>query len=176
MVKPRIRRPLVSASVRGAREQSLSTAERQLLPQLLALLRSGALASLLESSGSPADGLVPSQPSPVAAPQVHVESNKSKPKHNRMENYIPGGWTPVKFSKFSIVDGKHKLLPNGWSVPIQNSVAEMSSTAPGVCLASTAEGKKLVNDLKGEFPLAILVPANITGSGEEVHVLVEDPS
>ena len=52
----------------------------------------------------------------------------------------------------------------------------MSSTSPGVCLTSTAEGKQLVKDLKSEFAFAILVPSNITGSGEEVHVLVEDPS
>ena len=45
-----------------------------------------------------------------------------------------------------------------------------------VCLVSTAEGKKLVNELKGDHALAILVPMNVTGAGEEVHVLVEDPS
>ena len=51
----------------------------------------------------------------------------------------------------------------------------MSYTAPGVCLVSTANGKKLVNELKGDGPLAMLVPTNISGTGEEVHVLVEDP-
>ena len=52
----------------------------------------------------------------------------------------------------------------------------MSSSQPGVCLVSTVEGKKLVNELKGDHALAILVPMNVTGAGEEVHVLVEDPS
>ena len=52
----------------------------------------------------------------------------------------------------------------------------MSSSQPGACLVSTAEGKKLVNELKGDHALAILVPLNVTGAGEEVHVLVEDPS
>ena len=47
---------------------------------------------------------------------------------------------------------------------------------PGICLATTAEARKLVNELNGEHPLAILVPANITGTGEEIHVLVEDPT
>ena len=105
-----------------------------------------------------------------------MESKKSKPKHICPENSIQGGWTPVKPSKSSNVDGKDKSLANGWSVPIINSVAEMSSTSPGICLTSTAEGKQLVKDLKSELALAILVPSNITGSGEEVHVLVEDPS
>ena len=36
--------------------------------------------------------------------------------------------------------------------------------------------RKLVKELKGEHALAILAPSNITGSAEEVHVLVEDPS
>ena len=33
-----------------------------------------------------------------------------------------------------------------------------------------------MKELKGDQPRAILVAANITGTGEEVHVLVEDPS
>ena len=86
------------------------------------------------------------------------------------------GWTPVKPTKVTATDSKDKLLPNGWSVPIKSAIAEMRSTEPGICLASTAEARKLVNELKGEHPLAILAPANITCIGEEVHVLVEDPT
>ena len=71
---------------------------------------------------------------------------------------------------------KTSYSPNTWSEPIITWVSEMRSTTPGVCLVSTADGKKLVNELKGEGPLAILVPTNISGTGEEVHVLVEDPS
>ena len=51
----------------------------------------------------------------------------------------------------------------------------MSSTAPGICLASTAKGKKLVNELKGEHPLAILVPTNITNRrNSSCDVLLDD--
>ena len=46
----------------------------------------------------------------------------------------------------------------------------------GICLVSTAEAKKIAKELKGDHALAVLSPSNITGVGEEVHVLVEDPS
>ena len=45
-----------------------------------------------------------------------------------------------------------------------------------VYFASTSEAKKIVTKLEGEQPLAILVPSNIDGNGEEIHVLVEDPA
>ena len=82
----------------------------------------------------------------------------------------------MKNAKVTASDSKDKLLPNGWSVPIKASITEINSMEPGKCLATTAEARKLVNELKGEHPLAILMPANITGTGEEVHVLVEDPT
>ena len=43
-------------------------------------------------------------------------------------------------------------------------------------MTSTAERNKFAEKLKGDLLLAILVTANITGTGEEVYVLVEDPS
>ena len=47
MVKSRIRRPASSRGIRSASDTGLSKDERELLPQLLQLLRSGALSSLL---------------------------------------------------------------------------------------------------------------------------------
>ena len=41
---------------------------------------------------------------------------------------------------------------------------------------SIAEARKLVKELKCEHPLAISAPSNITNTGDEVHVLVEDPT
>ena len=70
------------------------------------------------------------------------------------------------------VDANDKLLSNGWLVQIRNFAAELSLSAPGICLASTAEGKKFTK-MKGDQPLVLIVYANIIGTGKEVHVLVE---
>ena len=43
-------------------------------------------------------------------------------------------------------------------------------------MVSTSAARKVVKELKGEHALAIVVPSDATGSGEEVHMLVEDPS
>ena len=53
---------------------------------------------------------------------------------------------------------------------------ELSVSEHRICFASSSEAKNVVNELKGEQPLAILVPSNIDGQGEETHVLVEDPA
>ena len=53
---------------------------------------------------------------------------------------------------------------------------EMSSTLFSVCLVTTAHGQKLLNELKCDVPLAILVAILIYGTGEQVHVFVEDLS
>ena len=51
---------------------------------------------------------------------------------------------------------------------------ELAISEPRISSASTSEANKIVNELKGEQPLSILVPSNIDGKGEEIHVLVED--
>ena len=43
-------------------------------------------------------------------------------------------------------------------------------------MALVSEVKKVIAGLKGLHALAILVPTNINGAGEDFHVLVEDPS
>ena len=108
MVKPRIRRPLVSASARGARDQSLSNAEWQLLPQLLALLRSGALSSLLQSSGVSAVSLVP--PNPTVAQKVEKEQKNSSIRDKHVESTTASGWKPVKSVKSTVSEARDKLL------------------------------------------------------------------
>ena len=167
MVKPRIRRPMCSATNRFNSDSNLSQDERQLLPQLLKLLRSGALTSLLTAAD------IPTPAAPAQPAQTGQKPAKSKVVQERPEHCTRGGgWTPVKIPKVPGTILKDKLLPNGWSVPIIASVSEMSSTGPGICLVSTTDGKKLVNELKSDCPLAILVPTNISGTGEEVHVLI----
>ena len=63
------------------------------------------------------------------------------------------------------VHSKEKLLDNGWSVPIKQSVSELSASEPGVCLATTSEARKAVKELKGDKALAVLSPSNIDGQG-----------
>ena len=161
----------LSSRLSGGGNGSFSVEERKLLPQLLELLRSGALASLL-----PAGSQV-TQPIP--------QQSEKQPKHRSsatpaQETSAPAtreaGWSPVKVSKMPSAELKDKLVANGWSVPIKQSPSDMRSSEPGICLVSTSDGRKLVKELKGDHPLAILVPTNITNTGEEVHVLVEDPT
>ena len=99
MVHPRIRRPLFSASARGSREQSLSKEERQLLPQLLELLRSGALSSLLQSSGVTAVDTVSSQQPQVSPPKVQTQK-PTKPSRGQgppfpLNQPQEASWKPV---------------------------------------------------------------------------------
>ena len=82
----------------------------------------------------------------------------------------------MKVSKNIGAETRDKLLPNGWSVPVKQSILEMKSSEPGICLVSTADAKNIAKELKGDHALAVLSPSNITGVGEEVNVLVEDPS
>ena len=154
------------------RRRWVSTEERKLIPQLLEIFRSGALSSLL----------------PIAPTCDSSSTNPNGSKYQTNINYTKahlekpadaaraGGWTAVKHAKVVTSESKDKLLPNGWSVPTKHSVSEMCSSEPRICLVSTAEARKRLKELKGEHPLAIVAPSNITNTGDEVHVLVEDPT
>ena len=100
--------------------------------------------------------------------QKGVRTPQSKPPHAE--------WKLIHRASDASVHSKEKLLDNGWSVPIKQSVSELSASEPGVCLATTSEARKAVKDLKSDKALAVLSPSNIDGQGSEVHVLVEDPA
>ena len=85
------------------------------------------------------------------------------------------GWVPVKRPNVQVVDTKDKLVPGGWSVAVKFCVSELIISEPGVCLASVSEAKKVLSELKGSHPLAILVPTNVNGTGREINALVDDP-
>ena len=170
MVPSRSRR---AAPLSGRRSSvggsSFSSEERKLIPQLLELLRSGALSALIPSA-SPVSSM------PAVTQNVPNQGKNGSIREKTVEPTTASGWKPVKSAKSSGSEIRDKLLQNGWSVPIKSSVTEMSSSTPGICLVSNVEARKIVKELKGEHALAILSPSNITGSAEEVHVLVEDPS
>ena len=177
MVKRRTVRS-VAPLARRSGDIEFTQEERQLIPQLLQLLRSGALASVLSSTVAMPESKSGPQPvvtQSVVKPVKPLNQNQTKP---TVVSTPPvsqvGGWNSVKPSRVTASISKEKLTESGWSVPVRHSVTELSASQPGVCLASTAEAKRIVNELKGEHPLAILVPQDIGGKSEEVHVLVED--
>ena len=86
------------------------------------------------------------------------------------------GWKPVKAISYRTTPTKDNLLSDGWSVPIKSCEADLKIGEPGLCLASISKAKKAIAELKGTHPLPILASTNINGTGEELHVLVEDPS
>ncbi len=158
---------MVPRARRGAAAE-LSEEERQALPQLLELWHSGALSTLLEKVPKP-EAAQPAQKPTKSTPQLSSKQRASSKQNNG------GVWESVK-PKSEKVTGKDKLVENGWSVPIKSGLSELSSSAPGVCLVSSAEARKAVKELKSEHALAILSPTNADKKGEEVHVLVEDPT
>ena len=82
----------------------------------------------------------------------------------------------MKSSNTKTTQSKDKLLGPDWSVPVFSSISELKVGEPGVCMASVSETKKAIAELKGEKALAVVCPANIDSKGEELHVLIEDPS
>ena len=55
------------------------------------------------------------------------------------------------------------------------AAAAASAAAPAelrISLAATADGKKLVGDLKNDCPLAILFPTDISGIYKKIRVLI----
>ena len=134
----------------------LFSEERKLIPQLLELLRSEALSALI-----PTVSPVPSNP--AAAQNVQKQQKNTSIRDKNVDSTTASGWKPVKSVKSAFSETRDKLLPNGWSVPIKNTITEMSSSAPGICLVSNTEARKIVKELKGEHALAILAPSNITG-------------
>ena len=151
-----------------------------MFPKLLELFRSGALSSLL--AGSLSAPTVPHvEVLPVSPPgTVSSESNrKAKPKPKKTIPIVSPadvGWVPVKRPNARVVDTKDKLVPGGWSVAVKSCVSELIISEPGVCLASVSDAKTVMSELKGSHPLAILVPTNVNGAGQEIHALVEDPT
>ena len=66
-----------------------------------------------------------------------------------------------------------KLLPLGWSAAVKTSASELQVGVPAVCLASTAEAKQAMKELKSSGSLAVLAPNSVNGEGERVSVHVE---
>ena len=129
MVKPRSRR-VAGSSVRSS-ITGFSAEERQAIPQLLELIRSGALASLLPPVASPiriSDAL----PAPLEASVSSVTRRKSSAKPNTVAPRVPVpdvGWNPVKRKQEVVQNTKDKLVPGGWSVPVNNCFSELSSSS-----------------------------------------------
>ena len=97
-----------------------SSEEHKLIQELLELLRSGALASLM-----PTVFLVVSIS--VMTPNIQKQKKNSTSRDTNVESTtLASGWKPVKSAKSTALETRDKLLPNGWSVPTKNTITEMS--------------------------------------------------
>ena len=74
--------------------------------------------------------------------QKCVGTPQSKPPHAE--------WKLIHRASDPSVYSKEKLLDNGWSVPIKQSISELSASELGVCLATTSEARKAAKDLKSD--------------------------
>ena len=124
---------------------------------------------------------MPSSQGSKSEPTAHVVSQSVTLKPKPTQARVPAisesvEWKSVKHVSSNATQKKDKLLQEGWSVPVAETVRDLCVTAAGVCLSSISEARKAMNELKGTQPLGILAPANIDGQGQELHVLVEDPS
>ena len=80
----------------------------------------------------------------------------------------------MKSSKKEVLAGRDVLEPEGWSVPVRAGVSALGAEEDGVALASGAETRKAIAELKGNRALAVLCSVNVDQQGTEVHVLVKD--
>ena len=139
----------------------LSKEERQLFAKLLELFRSGAFTSILLANSV---GSVGNSASPISASNMstHVPARSEKQKGVRApqskQQHAGTGWKLIHRASDPSVYSNEKLLDNGWSVPIKQSVSELSASEPGVCLATTSEARKAVKELNGDKALAVLSP------------------
>ena len=119
MVKLRSQRPPISGR---KRDFGFSKEELQLLPQLLALLRSGALTSLMEVvSPDPTANVAPRKQSPGSGGQaLQVGQPKSVLPVNEWKE-IKSKKQPNKVS----TESSEMLDSEGWSVPVRAKVSDL---------------------------------------------------
>ena len=110
------------------------------MPQLLELLRSGALTSLMEVvTPDPTANVAPRKQSPGSGGQaLQVGQPKSVLPVNEWKE-IKSKKQPNKVS----TESSEMLDSEGWSVPVRAKVSDLRMGAPGVCLASTPETKQI---------------------------------
>ena len=153
-----------------------------MLPQLLALWKSGSLAKLLQLSGSsqkqdcvgPASG--PAKGTALGHRQSAARQPSSLPGVQHTSGPAADGWTTVKSRKpQATLETEADTLPaEGWSVQICPSFDELKMDSPGVCLGSTAAVRRALQELSGQatVALAILGPSSLEGKGQLLQIQV----
>ena len=164
MVKRRSQRPLHSGR---QRDLGFSKEELQIVPQLLLLLRSGALASLMPSATSESTGIT----SMIrASPASKVEET---PQLRPSKSVLPATeWKEVKAKKSpskSSTESPEMLYSEGWSVPDRAKISDLRMGTPVVCLASVAETKQFRKEINADFPNAVRCPQR-TSTVDHRHV------
>ena len=145
--------------------------ELDIIPQLLQLLRSGALTSLLPGATNSTSSqkfvkITKSESRAALIKQVGSKATRfsqvASPKSGSEWKTV----TPAKRAGTTAILTKDKLLEDGWSVPVKASIADLDAAEPGVCLVSTAEARKAITELFSLHPLAILSPVNVDAKGQ----------
>ena len=109
--------------------------ERKVIPQLLELFRSGALASLLPPASPVVAGGVQTQKPDKVPTKKGRQGSQTVEKPQVPES----GWSPVKRATTSAAPVKDKLVNDGWSVPIVASIADFKTSQNPVCVWCRAQ-------------------------------------
>ena len=156
----------------------------QQLQTLLALVREGSPAvKALLGAGQAATAPPSAAAAPLPPAPSKVGASKTLGASGQQKETGSDGWVPDK-AKAKGMQAKQKSctgqptqreeLLSKSSAKVVSSTKELAVTEPCVCLATMAEGRRAVEELKSQKPMAVLVPARLDGRGVETQVFVKD--
>ena len=172
MARPKVKKRKDVSSAKLPSFAGASLSELGVLAELLPLLRSGALDSLLSAGNSEAS-------SSSALPKHKAVAIKSVKEES--------GWTSVKKKNTSDAmstptpAASEALLPegfscDGYSVKVLQSVADIKVDEASVCLATRKEAEEAEFEINAQVPIALLIPSPRGEGCQLVHVAVKDSS
>lgn len=104
-----------------------------------------------------------------------IGQNMTDPAHTlRNQSCAQGAWTVLKTKARTKMDVQNRdiLCPDGWNVPVVQKVEDLRYDSPGIALATTAEAKQYLLELKPEVKMALLVPKQLCPNAMQMSVLV----
>lgn len=157
---------------------------------LSSMLASGALDGVLAQHGWKKTAASPSASSVTEQQARQKSEGKKQEQKSQAKNEVKraseaiakplndAGWQEQKRKKTSAAapaaqQEKPKLLPVNWkNATVKDSVKDLQVGVPAVCLATTAEARQAMRELKTSGSLAVLAPNPVEGKGEKVSVAV----
>jgi hypothetical protein len=131
-----------------------------LLAMLERFLRSGRLNAILQKHGFTKQA--------QGSSEVFQESSRPS------EKAPIEGWTAVKKKKDQRQSEKVKststLEAEGWNVPVLNKIGDLTLSTKGIVVATKAETKQMIEEVKTAEPVGILCPVKCSPNAEEVCV------